>query len=138
MIYLSLFSVSLLAATLLPGGSEAFLLYSLSIEENLFLLLLVATVGNTIGSAVNYWIGKKGVVFLRDRGYAKERHLHRAYDIFNRYGAAALLFSWVPVLGDPITFIAGLLKYEFKKFLLLVFFAKGVRYIVVALLYLQW
>jgi membrane protein YqaA with SNARE-associated domain len=136
-IYFTLFFASLLAATLLPGGSEALLLYDLSQNANIFLLVFVATLGNTMGSVINYVIGRKGIVYLIHKGYAKEKYLQKAHIIFDRYGAAALLFSWMPVLGDPITFIAGVTEYDFKKFLFLVLIAKGIRYVVITGLYLQ-
>jgi membrane protein YqaA with SNARE-associated domain len=137
LIYLTLFGVSLLAATLLPIGSEALLLYDLSLELNYILLILSATIGNTLGSIINYFLGYKGIEFLIEKKYANSKQLKKATDRFQKYGAFSLLLSWMPVIGDPITFIAGVLKYDFKKFVLIVFVAKGVRYIVVSLFYLQ-
>ena len=128
MLYLTLFTVSLLAATLLPGGSEALLLYDLSSGANSVLLLISATAGNVLGSVINYVTGKKGIEYLVEKRYAKERDLAKAHRIFEKYGAVALLFSWMPVVGDPITFIAGVSGYDFRRFLLLVLLAKGVRY----------
>jgi membrane protein YqaA with SNARE-associated domain len=136
-LYLTLFFTSLLAATLLPGGSEALLLYDLSQNADIFLLLIFATLGNTLGSVINYAIGEKGVEYLVEKRYAKEKYLQKAHTCFQQYGAYALLLSWMPLIGDPITFVAGAAKYDFKKFLLLVFAAKGVRYGVVTALYLQ-
>lgn len=134
MVYLTLFIASLLAATLLPGGSEALLLYDLSLGYDPFLLILIAAIGNTLGSLINYVIGYKGIDYLSSKGYAKEHQLDTAHNLFERYGAFSLLLSWVPIIGDPITFIAGVLKYDIKKFVLIVFIAKGVRYSVISLL----
>jgi membrane protein YqaA with SNARE-associated domain len=134
LVYLTLFTVSLLAATLLPLGSEALLLYDLSLGYNPILLILFATIGNTLGSVINYFLGYKGVDFLVEKKYANTKQLQKATNTFKKYGAFSLLLSWMPIIGDPITFIAGVLKYEFKKFVVLVFVAKGVRYIVVSLL----
>ncbi len=137
MVYSTLFFASLLAATLLPGGSEALLLYDLSNTDNIiWLLFICATVGNTLGSVINYIIGLKGVDYLTQKGYAKQKYLNSADQLFDKYGAWALLLSWVPVVGDPITFVAGALKYSFKWFVVLVLFAKGLRYMVVIGLYL--
>ena len=133
MVYFTLFIVSLLAATLLPLGSEALLLYDLSLGYNTFLLLLFATLGNTIGSVINYFLGYKGVDFLIKQKYLNQKQLQKATNIFEKYGAYSLLISWMPIIGDPITFVAGVLKYEFRKFVILVFVAKGVRYVVVSL-----
>ena len=133
MVYLTLFGVSFLAATLLPLGSEALLLYDISLGYDISLLILVATIGNTLGSIVNYFLGLKGVDFLISKKYTKEKQLKDARKIFKKYGAFSLLLSWVPIIGDPITFIAGVLKYDIKKFILIVFLAKGARYVVVSL-----
>ena len=70
--------------------------------------------------------------YLRSKKIAKEKHLDKAHKYFEKYGAWALLLSWVPIIGDPITLIAGVLKYDIKKFIAIVLFAKGVRYIMIA------
>jgi membrane protein YqaA with SNARE-associated domain len=137
-LFLSLFFASLLAATLLPGGSEALLLYDLSQNHSVFLLFLSATAGNTLGSIINYLLGYKGSDFLLERGYLKPVALQRGHAIFEKWGAIALLLSWMPVVGDPVTFAAGVLRYEMWKFLILVLIAKGVRYAVIIALYLQF
>ncbi len=134
MIYLSLFTVSLLSATLIPGGSEALLLYDISQGYNLQFLLISATIGNTIGSIVNYFLGKKGLDYLVNKKYASTSHLKKSKKLFDKYGGFSLLFSWLPIIGDPITFIAGVMNYNFKLFLFIVFVAKAVRYIMVSLI----
>ena len=128
--YLTLFTLSLLSATLLPGGSEALFLYDISQNHNLFLLLISATLGNTLGSLINYFIGFKGVDYF----LSKEKNLEKATQYFEKYGAWALLLSWLPIIGDPITLVAGVLKYDVKKFIMIVLFAKGMRYILISLL----
>lgn len=115
-------------------GSEALLLYDLSLGYNPFLLILFATIGNTLGSIVNYFLGYKGVDFLTDKKYLNPKQLKSATITFEKYGAYSLLLSWMPIIGDPITFVAGVLKYNLKKFVVVVFIAKGVRYMVVSLL----
>ena len=134
LVYLTLFTLSLLSATLLPGGSEALLLYDISQNHNLTLLLVAATVGNTLGSLINYFLGSKGIEYLLAKNIAKEKHLEKAHVYFEKYGAWALLLSWVPIIGDPITLIAGALKYDVKWFVMIVLFAKGMRYIMIAFL----
>ena len=137
LVYLTLFGISLLAATLLPGGSEALLLYDISLGYNPLLLILFATIGNTFGSIINYFLGYKGVDFLVRKKYANSKQLQRATERFEKYGAFSLLLSWMPIIGDPITLVAGVLKYDLKKFVVVIFIAKGVRYIVVSLLIQQ-
>ena len=127
--YSSLFIVSFLSATLLPLGSEALLLYDFSQYPTAWWALWgVATVGNTLGSVVNYVLGFKGELYLEQKGYLSKAKMDRAKGFFDRYGGVSLLFSWVPLIGDPLTFVAGVLRYRWSYFLLIVTFAKGVRY----------
>jgi membrane protein YqaA with SNARE-associated domain len=130
MVYITLFISAFISATLFPLGSEALLVYNLLQNHPWQALLLVATLGNTLGSGVNYYLGLKGEAFLEKKGYLKEQSIQKYKKFFNQYGAWVLLLSWVPIIGDPITFIAGVLKYDIKKFVLLVFVAKLGRYAV--------
>jgi membrane protein YqaA with SNARE-associated domain len=127
--YLYLFLSSFVSATLFPLGSEALLLYNLSLDLNVYLLLLTATIGNTLGSIVNYYFGLKGEALLIEKKLIKEKRIIQAKKYFDTYGAYSLLLSWVPIIGDPITFIAGIVQYDIKKFIVIVMFAKGGRYI---------
>ena len=131
MVYITLFVVSFLAATLLPLGSEALLLYDISQNYSLLLLWSFATVGNTLGSMLNYWLGLKGEVYLEKRGHLSTEKMDKARTFFAKYGRWSLLLSWAPLIGDPLTFVAGVLRYDFKWFTLIVFVAKGLRYAIV-------
>lgn len=133
MSYFSLFLTSFASATLLPGGSEALFVYLLSEHLSPILLLLVATLGNTLGSFVNYILGKYATDFALSKGYIKAKHLTKASSLFEKYSAWSLLFSWLPIIGDPLTFVAGIVRYAWWKFLLIVCFAKLARYIFVYL-----
>ncbi len=134
MVYLTLFTVSFLAATLLPLGSEALLVYDVSQKYSFFLLWSVATLGNTLGSMVNYWLGLKGEAYLERRGHVSEDKIEKARGFFAKHGGWTLLLSWAPIIGDPLTFIAGVLRYNFKWFTLIVFVTKGLRYAAVIFL----
>ena len=134
MVYITLFAISFLAATLLPLGSEALLLYDISQNYSLTLLWIFATVGNTLGSMVNYWLGLKGEAYLERKGHVSVKKMEKARGFFAKYGGWTLLLSWVPIIGDPLTFIAGVLRYDFKWFSLIVFVAKGLRYAVIIFL----
>ncbi|HIE34961.1 MAG TPA: DedA family protein [Campylobacterales bacterium] len=129
--YLLLLSSSFLAATFLPLSSEGLLVYYLGKGFNPSLLLFVASIGNTLGSLLNYTIGLKGFEYLVEKEYLKEKSLKKYQKFFHKFGIFALLFSWVPIIGDPITFVAGALRYEIKKFIIVVFFAKFGRYLLV-------
>ncbi len=134
MVYLTLFTISFLAATLLPLGSEALLLYDISQNYSLLWLWAVATLGNTLGSMVNYWLGLKGENYLERKGHLSVANMDKAREFFGKYGGWTLLLSWVPIIGDPLTFIAGVLRYNFKWFALIVAVAKGTRYAIIIFL----
>ena len=133
--YLYLFFIAFLSATVFPLGSEALLLYDLSINLNVYILFLVATVGNTIGSIVNYYIGLKGEKFLVKKKLLKKEKVIKTKRFFDKYGGYTLLFSWVPIIGDPITIVAGMLRYNFQKFIYLTLISKGIRYLFVIMSY---
>ena len=128
MVYITLFTVAFLSATLLPLGSEALLLYDISQQHTLLLLWMVATVGNTLGAMLNYWLGLKGEAYLERKRYLSAEKMEKARIMFDKYGGWTLLLSWAPIIGDPLTFVAGVLRYDFKIFGIIVFIAKGLRY----------
>ncbi|MEA2049885.1 MAG: DedA family protein, partial [Campylobacterota bacterium] len=106
--YLYLFVISLLAATILPMGSEAYFIYNLTIDNNIILLLLFATLGNSIGSLINYFMGKKGEEYLEKKNKLNKNLLLKISSYFDKYGGYVLFFSWLPIVGDPITIVAGI------------------------------
>ena len=138
MAYVLLFLSAFGAATLLPLQSETVLagLFLLGRHSEL-LLILVATVGNVLGSCVNWWLGIKLEVYKDKRWFpVSEKHLLKAQILYAKYGSPMLLLSWVPVIGDPITLISGLFKEKFWRFLLIVSIAKTGRYIFIYLIFL--
>jgi len=131
--YLGLFLSAFLAATILPFSSEAVLAgLSLSGTMDAALLWGVATAGNTLGALVN-WILGRWCLHWQDRKWFpfKSDDLQKADRWFAKWGVWSLLFSWVPIIGDPITFAAGFLRVNVWVFLALVVLAKGGRYGVV-------
>jgi len=134
MSYLLLFLSALLAATLIPAQSEA-LLVSLMLqgESVLWVLLVVATLGNTLGSVINWWLGHYLEHFQGKRWFpVKAASLARAQRWFQRYGWGVLLLSWLPIIGDPLTVVAGVMRMPLLPFVLVVAVAKGGRYGVLA------
>lgn len=134
MLYFTLAVVAFLSATLLPIGSEALLLYDVKEGHNVYILVFVASFGNILGSCLNYYLGLKGEHYLEEKNYLKKEKILKYKKVFDKYGAYSLLLSWVPIIGDPLTFVAGVLKYDFKIFLLLVSLAKSLRYILLVYL----
>ena len=122
MIYLSLFAISFLAATILPFSSELTLagLISTSNYDNL-LLLIVASFGNVLGSAVNWALGFYSRIFTTKKWFPfKEIQIEKSSKWFTKFGKWSLLFAWVPFVGDPLTLVAGLLRVRFLDFIILV------------------
>lgn len=134
MTYLILFISAFLSATLLPFGSEALLIYNISVGYDIYLLLFFATLGNSLGSILNYYLGLKGEEYLIEKKLLKEKYIDIAKRYFDKYGFLSILFAWVPIIGDPITFVAGVLRYDFKKFVILIIISKFSRYLFIALI----
>jgi len=128
--YLGLFASAFLAATLLPFSSEAVLAALTQFDGMDFAVLwAVATAGNTLGAAVNWALGRWCLHWQDRRWFPfKADDLEKADKWFARWGVWSLLLSWVPLIGDPITFAAGFLRVRFAVFFVLVLAAKGGRY----------
>ncbi|MGV6806424.1 MAG: YqaA family protein [bacterium] len=127
--YLILFLSAFGAATLLPFYSEVTLIALLEQGYAPASLWLVASVGNTLGSAVNWALGRYLTHFESRSWFPfKPASLHRAQAWFQKYGVWSLLLAWLPVGGDPLTFIAGVMRVNFWKFLILVAIGKAARY----------
>jgi membrane protein YqaA with SNARE-associated domain len=130
---LLLFAASLLAATIVPAQSEAVLAgLALAGNHSLVVLVAVATLGNVLGACINWLLGRYLEHFKNKRWFpVKEAALDKAARTYQRYGVWSLLLSWVPIIGDPLTVIAGLLRTPFPIFVLLVTIGKLARYVVV-------
>lgn len=132
--YGGLFLSAFIAATILPAASEAVLAgLIVTGQQPIAGLLLAAGVGNVLGSVVNWTLGRWIAIF-QDKPWfpIKAASLDRAQDWYQRYGKWSLLLSWAPVIGDPLTIVAGVMREPFPIFLLLVTIAKFGRYLVVA------
>ena len=133
MIYLSLFAISFLAATILPFSSELTLagLIATSDYDNL-LLLITASFGNVLGSVVNWALGSYSRNLTTKKWFPfKETQIERSSKWFRKFGKWSLLFAWVPVLGDPLTLVAGILRVKFIDFIILVAIGKVSRYLII-------
>jgi membrane protein YqaA with SNARE-associated domain len=128
-----LFVASLLAATLIPAQSEVLLASLHTAGYSAALLVLVATVGNVLGSCINWLIGRYALHF-KDRKWfpVSEQKLAKATRTYQRFGLWTLLFAWVPVIGDPLTLVAGIMRTPALIFVVMVTIGKAARYIAIA------
>lgn len=137
--YAALFLAAFVAATLLPAQSEAvFVGFLVAGEHPALALVIVAGIGNVLGSLVNYVLGRAALRFQERRWFpASPAALARASAWYARYGRWSLLLSWAPFIGDPLTVAAGVMREPLWSFLALVTLAKFGRYAVLAGVTLQ-
>jgi len=132
--YAGLFLAALVAATILPFSSEVVLGLLLLHGLDPVILVGVATGGNVLGAFVNYAIGFWGSsFFIRKVLRISEEESAQALARFKRFGTGSLLFAWLPIIGDPLTLIAGILRINLPLFFLLVTSGKLIRYVVISL-----
>jgi membrane protein YqaA with SNARE-associated domain len=130
--YAGLFAISFLSATLLPLASEAFVAMMPTLGYNVWWVLVFAAAGNYLGSLTNYYIGKWGGNFALARFIRPdEEKAQRARKIFRRWGTPVLFFSWVPVIGDPLAVVGGIMDVRLVTFTLWVLSGKMLRYLVI-------
>jgi len=129
--YFQLSFISFLAATILPFSSEVVLttMY-LSNSFEPYFLLIFASIGNIMGSITNWYLGKKITLFQNRKWFpVLPDQLERSRKYFQKYGLWSLLLAWVPIIGDPLTLLAGVLKVRFGIFFVLVSISKISRYV---------
>ena len=138
--YATLFLSAFTSATVLPGSSEAVLLGFLATEiGDPATLVTVAVVGNLLGSILTYWMGRYASEF-RDRRWfpVSPAQYDRAQAWYEKYGRWSLLMAWVPIVGDPLTVVAGAMRTRIALVILLVGLGKTGRYLAVAGSYAVW
>ena len=138
-VYAGLFVMAFVAATILPMQSEAGLAALIVAgTQPVIILIAVASLGNITGSVLNWFLGRGIERFSNRRWFpASAAHLERSTNWYRRYGRWSLLLSWVPVIGDPLTVIAGVLREPLWSFIAIVALAKTGRYLIVAQLALS-
>lgn len=135
-----LFFSAFVAASIFPAQSELFLAGALANQSAPFwAIIAAASIGNTLGSATNWLLGRFFLHYQDRRWFPINRDkLARAEAWYAKYGRWSLLLSWAPIVGDPITLVAGILREPFSSFIVIVAVAKTLRYLVVALITLQF
>ena len=130
---LALFGAAFGGATLLPFSSEAAFLVAITNDMPLFNAMIFASSGNVLAIVFNYYLG----YFLYEKTQVKilsSRLGKKAYEFGHRYGYIALLFSWLPLIGDPLTLVAGLTRLRFIYFLLIAGTLRVARYYLLTLM----
>ena len=137
MIYLSLFAISFLAATILPFSSELTLAGLIATSNYDSLLLLIAvSIGNILGSVINWILGFYSRNLTTKKWFPfKDKQIENSSKWFNKLGKWSLLFAWIPIIGDPLTLVAGLLRVRFLDFIILVAIGKVSRYVLIYYLF---
>ncbi|MFM1897058.1 MAG: inner membrane protein YqaA [Pseudomonadota bacterium] len=132
---LVLFAAAFLAATILPFYSEVVLFALLTQGLDPVLLVLAASLGNTLGAVVNWWLGRYLLRF-QDRKwfYFTPEQIASAQQWYARYGYGSLLLAWLPIGGDALTLVAGIMKARLDLFVVLVAAGKTARYVFVVFL----
>ena len=138
-VYITLFSSSFISSTLLPGHSE--LILTAFIYSNKFpvlTLVLVASLGNILGSVLNWYLGFYFVKFKEKKWFPiNHLQLEKASLWFTTYGKWTLFLSWVPFIGDPLTVVAGILRIPIITFLIIVSISKILRYVFISFIALN-
>lgn len=125
----TVFVVSFISATLLPLGSEPVVFGLIKLNPAImWQVIAVATLGNTLGGAVDWWMGY-GAHRMADK-YSHSRHHARALDWLKKLGPKACLLAWLPLVGDPLCAVAGWLRMPFWPCLMYMAVGKFVRYVV--------
>lgn len=129
--YTTLFVWSILASTIIPIGSEGVMAVLVAKKYNLIGIAFVTAIGNLLGGCLCYWMGSVGRHDVLEKYFnITEVRLTKYEAIFNKWGVIALLFSWIPLVGDVLIICSGILKYNFRHFIGYVFVGKFARHLI--------
>lgn len=133
--YVGLFVLAYLSATIIPFSAEFAVLGMVATDHSSVLIILVATAGSFLGALTNYYVGLKGGGFVLSRWIRVDQaKMDRAEKQFNRFGQYALFFSWLPLLGDALTVVAGVVQTDLRIFTFWVLLGRLVRQTVTVLI----
>ena len=138
--YSSLFISSFLSSTILPGHSEITLTTLLLLEKySQFLLIFFASLGNILGSVINWYLGFYITKFVNKSWFPfKKTKLVKVSSWYLKYGKWSLFLCWVPIIGDPLTIVAGIFRFPLVIFIIIVSISKILRYIFVGYIALKF
>jgi membrane protein YqaA with SNARE-associated domain len=133
-----LFLATFLSATILPFSSEAILLFFLTKGVDPTVCLSIATLGNSLGGASNYFIGRLGNPLWLKRIGVKENTIAKNEKWVIKYGSPIAFFSWIPFLGDPLLVVLGYFRSNPTFTFLWMVIGKFLRYLLMCLVYYYW
>ena len=138
-VFITLFISSFISSTILPGHSEITLTTLIFLNKyNIINLVFIASLGNILGSILNWYLGFHFVKFKEKKWFPiNKRQLEKASLWFLNYGKWILFLSWIPLVGDPLTVVAGVLRVPIITFLIIVSISKILRYVIVSLIALN-
>ena len=138
-VFITLFLSSFISSTILPGHSEITLTTFIFLNKyNIINLIFIASLGNILGSILNWYLGFHFVKFKEKKWFPiNKKQLEKASLWFLNYGKWSLFLSWVPFVGDPLTVVAGVLRVPIITFLIIVSISKILRYVIVSLIALN-
>jgi membrane protein YqaA with SNARE-associated domain len=137
--YLGLFGGSFASATLIPFPSEGLLVGYFELSYSVWICVVVATIGNTLGGMTNYYLGRLGSSeMLIKRFKLNQDMLFRHEQKFKSWGPLVGLLAWLPIVGDPLLVALGFYKVPPAKLAIFVLLGKFGRYAVIAVIYLSW
>jgi membrane protein YqaA with SNARE-associated domain len=137
--YIGLFIFGTIASTIIPLSPEVAALFVWKIGMPVIPTTIVLILGNYAGNVINYWIGYSGIKWAIEKFFSPEKKsMQVATKLFEKYGPPVLIFSWLPIIGDPMTFVPGILRYSFKKFTFYTILGKTLGYIALYYLFAWW
>ena len=132
-----LFLLSIVSFTILPGPSDAAVVGGIAFGFNPVEVIIVASLGAMIGRAINYYMGSLGEAYVvRKKHWLKEKQVERSKKLFHKHGTWVLLFTWVPFIDDPLTVVAGFMRYPFRQYMFYTTIAVFIRHIGLYAIYL--
>lgn len=134
--YIGIFLAAFIASTLLPAPSELILIVAFENNFNMYLVILIATIGNVLGSLTNYYIGYfSNSEKLINRFNLNQNKIDRWSQKSEKYGYWLGLLAWLPFIGDPLMAIVGFLKVKTLPLTITITLGKLTRYIIVTIIY---
>lgn len=135
--YIGLFIITVFSGTFLPGPSDPVIVGMFTLGFNSIMVFFIATLAMIIARIINYYVGSLGEEYVvRKKGWIKPKQAEQSKKLFSKYGTLVLLFTWVPFIDDPLTVVAGFMRFPFAKYIFYTTIAVLIRHTGLYLIYL--